>query len=34
VAVAFKKFLLEEGAGLIEKLVGRAPPKRKPEQTP
>jgi DNA-binding transcriptional LysR family regulator len=29
VAVAFKEFLLQEGAALIERLVGRAPPKRK-----
>ena len=28
VAVAFKEFLLQEGAGLIERLVGHAPPKR------
>ena len=33
VAVAFKSFLLEEGAGLIEKLVGRALSRRKAEQT-
>jgi len=30
VAVAFKQFLLEEGAALIERLVGRASPRRKP----
>jgi DNA-binding transcriptional LysR family regulator len=30
VAVAFKEFLLQEGAVLIERLVGRAVPKRKP----
>jgi DNA-binding transcriptional LysR family regulator len=30
VAVAFKQFLLQEGAALIERLVGRATPKRKP----
>ena len=30
VAVAFKEFLLEEGAALIERLVGRTLPKRKP----
>ena len=30
VAVAFKEFLLQEGAALIERLVGRAMPKRKP----
>jgi LysR family transcriptional regulator, low CO2-responsive transcriptional regulator len=30
VAVAFKEFLLKEGAVLIERLVGRAMPKRKP----
>ncbi|TSA40449.1 MAG: LysR family transcriptional regulator [Betaproteobacteria bacterium] len=29
VAVAFKEFLLQEGAALIERLVGRAVPKRK-----
>jgi DNA-binding transcriptional LysR family regulator len=29
VAVAFKEFLLREGAALIERLVGRAMPKRK-----
>ena len=29
VAVAFKEFLLQEGAALIERLVGRAMPKRK-----
>ena len=29
VAIAFKEFLLQEGAALIEKLVGRAVPKRK-----
>jgi len=29
VAVAFKEFLLQEGAALIERLVGRARPKRK-----
>jgi DNA-binding transcriptional LysR family regulator len=29
VAVAFKEFLLQEGAALIERLVGRATPKRK-----
>jgi DNA-binding transcriptional LysR family regulator len=29
VAVAFKEFLLREGAALIERLVGRAAPKRK-----
>ncbi len=29
VALAFKQFLLEEGAGLIERLVGRAAPARK-----
>jgi len=29
VAVAFKEFLLREGASLIERLVGRALPKRK-----
>jgi len=28
VAVAFKEFLLQEGAALIERLVGHAPPKR------
>ena len=30
VAVAFKEFLLQEGAALIERLVGRPAPKRKP----
>ncbi len=30
VAIAFKEFLLQEGAALIERLVGRAVPKRKP----
>ena len=30
VAVAFKEFLLQEGATLIERLVGRAMPKRQP----
>ncbi|MEK7877544.1 MAG: LysR substrate-binding domain-containing protein [Pseudomonadota bacterium] len=30
VAVAFKEFLLQEGAALIERLVGRPTPKRKP----
>jgi DNA-binding transcriptional LysR family regulator len=30
VAVAFKEFLLQEGAALIERLVGRVTPKRKP----
>jgi hypothetical protein len=29
VAVAFKEFLLQEGAALIERLVGRSMPKRK-----
>jgi len=29
VAIAFKEFLLQEGAAMIEKLVGRAVPKRK-----
>ena len=29
VAIAFKEFLLQEGAAMIEKLVGRAIPKRK-----
>jgi len=29
VAIAFKEFLLQEGAALIERLVGRAVPKRK-----
>jgi len=29
VAVAFKEFLLQEGAAQIERLVGRAMPKRK-----
>jgi len=29
VAVAFKEFLLHEGAALIERLVGRPVPKRK-----
>jgi DNA-binding transcriptional LysR family regulator len=29
VAVAFKEFLLQEGAALTERLVGRAMPKRK-----
>jgi hypothetical protein len=33
VAVAFKHFLLEEGAALIEGLVGRAAAKRKPRVT-
>jgi DNA-binding transcriptional LysR family regulator len=30
VAVAFKEFLLQEGAALIEQLVGRAMPRGKP----
>jgi LysR family transcriptional regulator, low CO2-responsive transcriptional regulator len=33
VAVAFKEFLLQEGAALIEKLVGTAMPKRKARRT-
>jgi DNA-binding transcriptional LysR family regulator len=34
VAVAFKEFLLQEGAALIERLVGRTIPKRKPRVAP
>jgi DNA-binding transcriptional LysR family regulator len=34
VAVAFKEFLLQEGAALIERLVGHAVPRRKPRARP